>query len=313
MHSNTPGLSRTRWPARSAKRSFGGGIRSPTDGSRQQADTIHPPGVLESVPSSIRISRAIPPAAIRRWLGGGWADFLGAPLPSLAVGLVCTLISWVLVAALAATDSAVLILPLTAGFVFIAPLLAVGLYESSRRQAHGERVTFGCTMAALERNPVQITIMSALLTLLIVGWLGVVILLLASFTLIAWLVGFDIPPLQHVATVASLARENWDLVLAVIAIGAVLAVLGFGLTAVSLPMLVDRPIGAIKAGATSMRVCCANPVTMALWAATILGLTLIAAAPAFLGFIVALPVLGHASWRAYRDLVGPCRWRSESA
>lgn len=245
------------------------------------------------------IRRSVPPAAILRWLSAGLADFARAPLPSLAIGLVCTLLSWALVAGMIETDYAVLILPLTAGFMFAAPLLAVGLYEGSRLHGHDEPVTLGASWAALRRNPTQIAFMGALLMLFLYGWLRVATLLFALFF------GLELPPLGQFFSTAFLARENLDFALTGTGVGAVMAAIVFGLSAVSLPMLVDRPVDAITAAITSMRACCANPVTMALWAATIVVLTLVAAVPAFLGFIVVLPILGHATWHAYRELVDP--------
>ena len=245
------------------------------------------------------IRRSVSPAAILRWLSAGLADFARAPLPSLAVGLVCTLVSWLLVGAMVATDYAVLILPLTAGFMFTAPLLAVGLYEGSRRHGRNEPVTLGASWAALRRNTSQIAFMGALLMLFLYGWLRVATMLFALFF------GLELPPLGNFFSTAFLARENLDFVLVGTGVGAVMAAIVFGLSAISLPMLVDRPIDAITAAITSMRACCANPVTMALWAAVIVVLTFVAAVPAFLGFIVVLPILGHATWHAYRDLVEP--------
>ena len=197
------------------------------------------------------------------------------------------------------TDYAVLILPLTAGFMFTAPVLAVGLYEGSRRHERGQPVGLGATRAALGRNPTQIAFMGALLMLFLYGWLRVATLLFALFF------SMNLPPLGQFLSTAFLAPENLDFALTGTGIGAIMAAIVFGLSAVSLPMLVDRPVDAITAAITSMRACCANPVTMALWAGVIVALTLVAAAPGFLGFIVVLPVVGHATWHAYRDLVVP--------
>ncbi len=245
------------------------------------------------------ICRSVPPSAILRWLSAGIADFRRAPLASMSVGLVCTLLSWALAGAIMATSYAVLILPLTAGFMFAAPLLAVGLYEGSRRHGLHLPVTPGTTWAAWRRNPSQIAFMGALLMLFLYGWLRIATLIFALFF------GLELPPLGRFLSTAFLARENLDFALIGTGTGAVMAAIVFGLSAISLPLLVDRPLDAITAAITSMRACCANPVTMALWAAVIVALTAVAAVPGFLGFIVVLPVLGHATWHAYRDLVVP--------
>ncbi|MBC7801100.1 MAG: DUF2189 domain-containing protein [Gemmatimonadaceae bacterium] len=252
---------------------------------------------LEAVGPAIR--RDVPLSAIPRWLRAGWKDFRLAPLPSLAVGAVCTVVSWVLVGAMVATDYAALILPLTAGFMFAAPVLAVGLYEGSRRHAAHEAVTLDSTRAALRRNPTQIAFMGAILMLFLYGWLRVATLLFALFF------GLDLPPLGRFLSTAFLSPDSIGFVLTGTGVGLVMAAIVFGLSAISLPMLVDRRVDAITAAITSMRACTANPITMGVWAATIVVLTLAAAAPGFLGFVVVLPLVGHATWHAYRDLVEP--------
>ncbi|MBV8912135.1 MAG: DUF2189 domain-containing protein [Acetobacteraceae bacterium] len=249
--------------------------------------------------------RDVPPSAIVGWLRSGWADFVRSPAPGLLIGSMCTTFAWTMLIVLQAIGVPVLILPLTAGFVFIAPRLAIGLYESSRRQEGGQTVTITCLLEASECNRGQIWAMGALLACFLLGWMAVAYLVLLTFTLVAWLGGlaffFDATPLA----LDEVAVRDWDLLLYAGLAGAVLAVAAFGLSAISLPMLIDRPVAALTAAVTSVRACMANPLTAGLWGATLLLLSLVAAAPAFLGFVVVLPVLGHASWHAYRALVGP--------
>lgn len=248
--------------------------------------------------TGLAVRHGVRPGAVRRWLLAGLADFQHSPGPSLAVGAACVVTGWVLVAAMAVVEYGVLILPLTAGFTFAAPLLGIGLYESSRRHAAGEPAGFGMTVAAWRRNRFGIAFMAVLLMMFLYGWLRVATMLFALYF------GKVLPPLGAMFTTA-LDPANLGFAAGGTAIGAVLAAIVFGLSAVSLPLLVDRPVDAVTAAATSMRACCANPVTAALWAATIVAITVVAAVPAFLGLTVALPVLGHASWHAYRDLVAP--------
>jgi uncharacterized membrane protein len=234
---------------------------------------------------------------VLRWLRAGWADLWRSPGVNLGIGACCALVSWALTGAVLLTDYGVLILPLVTGFMFAAPLLAIGVYEVSRLHEAGVRPTFAHTRAALRRNRYQIAFMGALLMLFLYGWLRVATMLSALF------LGDNIPPLGAFLETAFLSREHWDFTLIGTLIGAVLAAIVFGLSAVSLPMLVDRPVDAVTAAITSMRACCANPVTMALWAAVIVAITLLGALPGFIGLVVALPLLGHATWHAYRDLV----------
>jgi uncharacterized membrane protein len=243
--------------------------------------------------------RRVGPGAVFGWLRRGWSDLWRSPGVSLGIGACCVLVSWALTGAILVTDYGVLILPLVTGFMFAAPLLAIGVYEASRLHEAGERPTFAHTRAALRRNRYQIAFMGALLMLFLYGWLRFATMLAALF------LGDDIPPLGAFLQTAFLSREHLDLALVGGGIGAVLASIVFGLSAVSLPMLVDRPVDAVTAAVTSMRACCANPVTMALWAAVIVAVTALGALPGFLGLVIALPLLGHATWYAYRDLVEP--------
>jgi uncharacterized membrane protein len=260
-------------------------------------DPVSATGELAATGPAVR--RHVSPMLIPGWLMAGLRDFMRAPLPSLLVGGACVLLSWMLSVALLFTEYGVLILPMTAGFMFAAPLLAIGLYEASRRHETGEAVGLGATRAAWRRNRFGIAFMAALLMMFLYGWLRVATMLFALFF------GLELPPLGNFLQTAFFTAEHRDFALLGTAIGAVLASIVFGLSAFSLPMLVDRPVDPVTAAATSMRACLANPLTALLWAATIVGVTLVAAVPAFLGFAVVLPVLGHATWHAYRALVAP--------
>ena len=85
--------------------------------------------------------------------------------------------------------------------------------------------------------------------------------------------------------------------------GGILAAPIFASTAIAMPLLLDRRVSLLQAVLTSWQAVLANPLPMAFWAALIMGLTLLGLATALLGLIVVIPLLGHASWHAYRDLV----------
>lgn len=245
------------------------------------------------------VRQEVPLHAPFEWLSAGWADFRRAPGPSLAVGAVCVVVSWLLVLSVALLDYAVLILPLTAGFMFAAPILAVGLYEGSRRLEAGEAPGYGATADALRRNRGGIVVMGVLLLMFLYGWLRVATMLFALFF------GLAAPPLERILSRAFLSPDTILYGAIGTAIGAVLAAIVFGLSAVSLPMLVDRRVDAVTAAATSMRAVLANPMTAAVWAFLIVAVTFVAALPGFLGFLVSVPLVGHATWHAYRALVAP--------
>ncbi|MEQ8698015.1 MAG: DUF2189 domain-containing protein, partial [Bauldia litoralis] len=99
--------------------------------------------------------------------------------------------------------------------------------------------------------------------------------------------------------------EGMRLILVGNAVGFLFAVLALMISAVSFPLLLDRPVGPIVAILTSVRVVLANPLTMALWGVIVAGLLLIGSVPLFLGLAVIVPVLGHATWHLYRRAVEP--------
>ena len=245
------------------------------------------------------IRRDVPLTAPFEWLAAGFSDLRHKPGPSLLVGAICAAVSWLLVGAMAYLEYAVLILPLTAGFMFAAPILAIGLYEGSRRIEAGEAPGYAATHAAWRRNRFGIAFMGILMMMFLYGWLRVATLLFALFF------GLVAPPLESIFTRAFLSPETILYGAIGTLLGAVLASIVFGLTAVSLPMLVDRRVDAVTAAATSMRALTANPMTAVVWGICIVTITLVAALPGFLGFIVAVPLIGHATWHAYRALVVP--------
>ncbi|TCZ63030.1 DUF2189 domain-containing protein [Roseicella aquatilis] len=254
----------------------------------------------ELVAAGIAVRRA-PPEAVARWMGAGWRDFRAAPGIGLAIGLACAVVGWAMIFAALSVESAVLILPLFTGFMLAAPLLAVPLYETSRRLARGERPGRGAFLAGFTRNRWGIGLMAALLMMFFYGWLRVATMIWFLFF------GLDLPPLD---TFLASALADYSFVVTSFGLGALLAALVFALSAVSLPMLVDRPVDAMTAAMTSLRACLASPFTMALWAAVIATLTLIGLGAALLGLVLVVPWIGHATWHAYAELVGPVEQES---
>jgi uncharacterized membrane protein len=248
----------------------------------------------ELVAAGIPVRRA-PPEAVARWMGAGLSDFRRAPSIGLAIGLLCTLVGWAIVAAMWSAESAVLILPLVTGFMLAAPLLAVPIYETSRRLARDEAVNWGALASGYARNRWGIGFMGALLMMFFYGWLRVATMIWALFF------GLEPPPFGAFLAVA---LADYPFVVVSLVVGGLLAALVFALSAVSLPMVVDRPVDAMTAAMTSVRACLVNPATMVLWALVIAVSTLIAIGAALVGLVLVVPLIGHATWHAYSDLVG---------
>ena len=115
------------------------------------------------------------------WLAAGWRDMTRAPAVSLAYGVLFAVIGWAVTFGLWWADMIYLILPLTAGFLIMGPILAVGLYEVSRRHEQGRQATLGDALAAFRANPSQIAFMGVTLLLLFFAWIRVAVLIFFLF------------------------------------------------------------------------------------------------------------------------------------
>ncbi|MEN8195424.1 MAG: DUF2189 domain-containing protein [Pseudomonadota bacterium] len=232
------------------------------------------------------------------WLAAGWRDFMSAPLVSLSYGLLFSVGGYVVVYGLYAIDMFYLILPLAAGFTLIGPVAAVGLYDVSRRLESGQPVTLGAALRSFLSHAGTISAMGLVLMLFLLAWIRIALLVFALF-----FGGRAIARSNFIETVF-FAPESLPFVVVGTLVGAVLATAAFAISAISIPMLLDRDVGVPTAIAASFRAVNRNPRAMALWAALIAGFIAFGVATLFVGLAVCLPLVGHASWHAYRDLTG---------
>lgn len=232
------------------------------------------------------------------WLAAGWHDLRAAPASSLACGAVAVLAGWLATALLLWVDLPYLLLPLSAGFFFVGPFMAVGLYEISRRLEAGLPVDGESTWRAWRRNPDQIALMGVLLLLLHLAWMRAAQLLFALFE---WQ---TVPSWDRFMDVAWHSAHSLPFLAVGVALGAVLAGVAFAIGAFSMPYLLDRRSSNLfEAIATSVAAVRLNVRPMVLWASLIVVLVALAMVPGLLGLVVVLPVVAHASWHAYRDIV----------
>lgn len=247
-----------------------------------------------------------PPPRIRRvaidrpwaWLAAGWNDLWSRPGLSLCFGSLSVLAGWTAAALLLWADLPYLVLPLTAGFFFIGPFMAVGLYEISRRLESGLAVDATAMFGAWRRNPDQIALMGLLLLLLHLAWMRAAQLLFAVF---GW---HTVPSWDRFMDLAWHSARSLPFLTLGVAAGAVLAAIAFVVGAFSMPYLLDRRHSNLfEAIATSVAAVRLNPRPMLVWAGLIVLLVALAMVPGLLGLVVVLPVVAHATWHAYRDIV----------
>lgn len=228
------------------------------------------------------------------WLASGWRDLGYAPRVSLLHGLIVAAGGWV-IAALALVW--VPLLPgAFSGFVLVAPILATGLYEMSRCRERGKPGDMVCAIDAWRRGTRPLVWLGLGLMLAGTAWVLVSAVLVALFVT-APITGWE-AFIRHV-----ILSQGSNLFPVWMTLGALGASLVFAATVVSAPLLLDRDTDLWTAVSTSVRVVAANPVTMAVWATLIMLATALSMATAMLGFVVTIPVIGHATWHAYRETV----------
>lgn len=246
--------------------------------------------------------RQVTPGAVSRWLRLGWRDFRRAGWPSLLHGLIVTGMSLVI------TGIALLFWPLLpgaiSGFLVVGPILATGLYALSRRLEQGQPPSLRDVFYAWRRASRCLLRFGLLLVLGATAWV------LFSMTLFHFFVDIQISGPGDFLRYVILQDEGLFLRWTILA--GLVAAVAFALSVVSVPLLVDRDVNTPLALRTSVRAVSENPVTMTTWALFILVATAFSVATLMLGFIVVYPVLGHASWHVYREVVDAGRLTSRN-
>lgn len=229
------------------------------------------------------------------WLGAGWKDLWQAPAASIPYGLIFLVMGYVLVYLVEAQFHYAL--ALTTGFLLAGPFLAMGLYDISRRLQMGEPATLGHALTAWRHNTMPILLFGIAIGLLMIIWARLSAVL---FGVIATSQNMTLS-----STVSQLFFSGSGLTFLLIftGVGAVIAAVVFAISVVAIPMMLDRKIDFITAVLTSLTAVRANPGPMVLWAALIVIFTGIGLVSFYIGLVVALPLIGHATWHAYQDLV----------
>ncbi len=242
-----------------------------------------------------RMQRHLPLGVGLTWLAKGWQDLTRQPLMSLFYGLGLAIISILLVCLMIALQYDYILFPALAGFLIVGPLLAMGLYEKSRLLERGAAVSLNQMLFVKLRSGAQIFYAGVLLCLLTLLWMRAAVLLYALFFGVT-----PFPGLAHIAELLLNQPVGWAMLAVGTAVGGLFASFAFAVSAFSIPMLLDRQTDALTAMGTSMALVWNNVWPMIAWGAIILFLCAVGVATLFIGFIVIFPLLGHASWHAYR-------------
>jgi uncharacterized membrane protein len=270
------------------------------------ADTPPPPpstGVQEPATGSETLAAPASPFSIQlrplgfsdpfRWLAAGWRDFRRAPGIGLFYGLCFIAMGWLLLKVY--EHAPAYTLALSAGFLLMGPFLCLGLYRVSQRLENGEHPDFGDSLLAWDTRTGQLAIFGFVLLILEMLW--------GRATLVIFAVSFDGMPDFKGSLLALLDPQNLSFIIAWVGVGAVFAGLIYAISVISIPMILHRQTDAITAGLTSLRLVLTQTGVMLWWGALITVLVVLAMLPGFAGLLVVGPVIGHASWHAYRAAV----------
>ena len=229
-----------------------------------------------------------------QWLKLGWADFKRCPRIGLFYGVCFFVMGHALLALFQKAPE--YLLALSAGFLLMGPFLCLGLYDASKAmQTHSHRPSLRASLQAWRPTRGTMAIFAGVLLILEMLW--------GRAALVVFAVSFNNMPDKANLLAMLLDPENIGFVITYCVVGGVFASLIFVTSVISIPMIMDRQVDAVSAGLTSIRACLQNPGVMLLWGALITGIVVLAMLPMVLGLLIAGPVIGHATWHAYRHIV----------
>jgi uncharacterized membrane protein len=238
--------------------------------------------------------RVVPAGAPLRWLARGWSDFRACPGPSLFYGACFTGMGFALVFTF--RHSYEYLIALITGFFLVGPLFAIGLHDLSRRRERGEATRLLPTLTAWRRNAGAIGTFALVLGVILLVWAR------ASLVVFALFYTHDMPSLEgFLAQLVSLG--NLEFLIAYFCVGGFFALLVFAIAVVSVQLMMDRDVDGVVAVLTSLRAFASSVPAMLVWAGLITLVIGLGFALWFVGLAVAVPVIGHGAWHAYRDVV----------
>ena len=254
----------------------------------------------DALPPAAGLPEALPArgADLSHALRAGLADFARAPGYGLFFAGVYVAGGWLLIWALKAAGQVWWTIPISLGFPLLAPFAAVGLYEVSRRLEAGEALDWaGVLGVVIRQKDRQIAFAAAVIVIFFLFWNFIGHMIFALF--------LGLRAMTNISTSLEMYLTSDGLAMLAVgsAVGGTFALILFATQVITLPLLLDREVDFVTAMITSVGTVTASPLVMLGWGAGIGGALILGMVPGFLGLLVVLPVLGHASWHLYRRLL----------
>lgn len=231
------------------------------------------------------------------WLSAGWQDLKKAPKASISYGLLFVAISYLMFWLIFLSEQYFLILPLVAVFMLLGPVAAIGLYDISIRLEQGRPPTLRHAMTAWRRNGVHVIAFCLILLIIALAWMRA-----AGLTFSLYF-NFGTPSFDRFIEQIITNPNMWPFIIIGCGIGAFFAILVFCISAFSIPMLIARDVDVMSAVITSLNAVGKNKKVMLLWATLILMCIGIGMLTFMIGLCVMLPLIGHATWHAYENVI----------
>jgi uncharacterized membrane protein len=228
------------------------------------------------------------------WLNRGWDDLKHIGAPGLAYGALIAIMGGILL--MLGSTHFYLAAAAVTGYLLVGPVMTTGVCELARRRAAGESLGFDESLQGLSRNIHALRHFGGLLALVALAWFVLSAILLQS------VLGASLPTLAVVLWGGAVAMSPGQ-ILGYVVRGGVLAAFVFSVSVVAVPLIIDRHASAGDAIRASVRATLANLPAMLVWALLIVGLTAIGFTTLLLGMVFIAPLLGYATWHAYRDLI----------
>ena len=246
------------------------------------------------------VVRRIEIADLRDALRKGLDDFLTFRTDVVFIGVVYPLAGLVLAWFIFHADLLPLLFPLASGFALLGPIAAVGLYEMSRRREKGMRATWGDAFGMITSPSFgAILVLGLVLLGIFLLWLG------AAQVVYVMTLGPEPPAsLGNFVTDLFTTGAGWTMIWLGLGLGFLFALAVLAISVVSFPLLLDRDVGVYVAVTTSVRVFMENPRVISTWGLIVVVGLVAGSIPLFMGLIIVMPVLGHATWHLYRKAVG---------